>query len=176
MQWLLEKMRTLLRIRWSRGRKRSASTQPSERQRLVKSRPLSLEQRYQLLTDEPLADDVFRRIQKRLFEAIDRHHAEGGPTIFRESGRLAPGRPYFFVKPQDATGWLFERSGPGWVVTPAEKIVSRDLFLRATEAIDLAQIYVAPAASPRVKSRTDGESLLALSVYESRVLNQLGLH
>jgi hypothetical protein len=143
---------------------------------LVKSRPASLEQRYLLVEEVDLADEVFRRLQRRVFEAIDRYRDAGG-TVFREAGRIAPGRPYFYVKPQSAAGWLFERSGAGWLVTPAEKIVARDLFLRDDQPLDAVQLYMAKdrVVMPRVRSASGGNDLLALAVYEGRLLQQLGL-
>jgi hypothetical protein len=97
--------------------------------------------------------------------------------MFREAGRLAPNRAYFYLKPQNQQGWLFERSGAGWVVTPADKIVAQDLFLRGTETLDHVALYLAKdrPGVPRVKSRAAGEDLLALAVYEGRLMQQLGL-
>ena len=161
--------------------RRKPSVAPAEpaakpRAALVKSRPASLEQRYALVEEMELADEVFKRLQRRVFEAIDRGRA-AGPTVFREAGRLAPGRPYFYVKPQSARGWLFERSGAGWVVTAAEKIVAQDLFLRDGEPLDAVQLFAATdrVVMPRVKSHAGGDELLALAVYEGRLLQQLGL-
>ena len=144
----------------------------------VKPRPVSLEQRYQLLDYASLADEVFKRLQLRIFGAIrEQERKDRGPTVFRETGRLHPGRPYFFVKPQNQKGWLFERSGAGWLVTPAEKIVARDLFLREEAPVDSVQLFMArdQPTMPRVKSRALGEDLLAFSYYEQKLLQQLGL-
>jgi len=145
---------------------------------LVKPRPASLEQRYQLLDHSALADEIFRRLQQRVFGAIsEQERKERGSTVFRELGRLHPGRPYFFIKPQSQEGWLFERSGAGWLVTPAEKIIARDLFLRAEAPVDSVQLFMArdQATMPRVKSLAVGEDLLAFSFYEQKLLQQLGL-
>jgi hypothetical protein len=152
-------------------------------------RPESLEDRYQLVDGGDVADEAFRRLQSRLFAAAERGPRVQGKAIFREAGRLAPpspreggnaytpGRPYFFIKPESQTGYLFERSGTGWLVTPAEKIVARDLFLRAGEPLDAVNLYVARdrAVTPRVRSQVAGDGLLAFAVYEGRVLHQLGL-
>ena len=98
------------------------------------------------------------------------------PGFVRESGKLAPGRPYFFLKPLNSRGWLFERSGRGWVVTPAEKIVDRDLFLRDEEPFDIVTLYLArdSAVFPRVKAKSFGGALLSFAVYEQRLLAKLG--
>lgn len=160
-----------VRTRWAK-RPRQAAPQPIvPRKSLVKNRPESLEQRYEILDHEELADEVFSRLKAKVFEAL-------GPVGYlHEAGRIAPGRPYFFVKPLGAKGFLFERSGKGWVVTPAEKIVGRDLFLRDQAPLDVVTLFLAKdrVAFPRVKSVRGGDSLLAFSVYEQRLLNQIGV-
>ena len=116
--------------------------------------------------------------RQRIFGAIGEQERKfRGTTVFREMGKLHPGRPYFFVKPQNQKGLLFERSGAGWLVTPAEKIVARDLFLREESPTDSVLLYMArdQATMPRVKSRAVGEDLLAFSYYEQKLLRQLGL-
>ena len=146
-----------------------------KRRALVKDRPASLEQRYAILDHAALADEVFLRLKQQLFTAIDSRRS--GPTVFREAGRLAPGRPYFYLKPANQTGWLCERSGAGWLLTPAEKIVGRDLFLRGDEPIDSVVLYMAQdrVVMPRVRSQLLGDDLVALAVYEQKLLHQLGL-
>ena len=145
-----------------------------KRAALVKDRPVSLEQRYALLEQNVQADDIFVRLRQRLFAAMDAKDL--GFTVFRESGRLAPGRPYFFVKWAGQKGWLCERSGAGWLLTPAEKIVERNLFLRDDQSLDAVELYVAQdrVTMPRVRSRALGEGLLALAVYEQKLLQQMG--
>jgi hypothetical protein len=144
---------------------------------LVKQRPASLEQRYEVLREDEIADEAFRRLQRHVFGLLDARQADGGTTVFRESGRLGPKRLYFYVKPAGCQGFLVERSGGGWLVTGAEKIVARDLFLREEAPLDRATLFVArgTAALPRVKAATAGDSLLAFAVYEQRLLAQLGL-
>lgn len=156
------------------------------RQALVKKRPVSLEQRYSLLEAPASADAAFRRLQARVFEAAALRADQTGTTIFREAGRIAPNRLYFYVKPQNQRGWLVERSAAGWLVTGAEKIVAQDMFLRDREPVDSVLLYerrdesvdeAAPAKrSPRVRVGGDvrGE-LLAFTVYEHRLLKQLGI-
>jgi len=152
----------------------SVSAGQARRGALVKDRPVSLEQRYSLLEQSTQADEIFVRLKQRLFAAMDARQA--GPTVFREGGRLAPGRPYFFVKRAGEKGWLCERSGAGWLLTPAEKIVERNLFLRDDQSVDAVELYVAQdrVTMPRVRSRTMGDGLLALAVYEQKLLQQMG--
>ncbi len=149
----------------------AAPEKPAPRKTLVKSRPQSLEQRYEILDHEDLADEIFQRLKAKVFDTIPK------AGYLREAGKLSPGRPYFYVKPLGAKGYLFERSGKGWVVTPAEKIVGRDLFLRDQDPLDVVTLFLAKdrVAFPRVKSARGGDSLLAFSVYEQRLLNQIGV-
>lgn len=168
---------------------KAAKAAQDERRRkrveLVKARPTTLEQRYQLLDHTELADEVFSRLKRRVVDAIEtKDKGDGGTkgpqavaTGLIEAGRLAPGRPYFFFKPLSKKGWLFERSGAGWVVSRAEKIVAQDLFLRDGDPIDSVSLYLASdqRGYPRVRSAVMGGDLLSLAVYEQRVLQQVGL-
>jgi hypothetical protein len=163
--------RAWVAARMARPKAEAAPDKPAPRQSLVKSRPQSLEQRYELLDHDELADEIFLRLKARIFDATPQ------AGYLREAGRIAPGRPYFYLKPLGAKGFLFERSGKGWVVTPAEKIVGRDLFLRDPEPLDVVSLFLAKdrVAFPRVKSARGGDALLAFSVYEQRLLNQIGV-
>ena len=156
------------------------------RQALVKSRPATLEQRYRVLELTELGDEVFLRLRRDVYQALDRvartkpqpgDKGRQAGAIYRETGRLAPGRPYFYVKPPNATGLLFERLGAGWLVTAAEKIVAQDLFLREAEPLDAVVLYMARdrAVFPRVQSAAVGTELLAFAVYGQRLLSRLGI-
>jgi hypothetical protein len=161
----------------------AGSREPALRKPLVAPRPATLEQRYELVEGTELTDVVFRRLQRRLYEAADGKQAPRTrvrrAAMLREAGRIggAPPRPYFFLKPLDRTGWLFERSDTGWVVARADKITERDLFLRRGEAVDVATLFVArdSAGFPRVRSPLFGGELLALAVYEQKLIDHLGL-
>lgn len=144
------------------------------------SKPATLEQRYEPIDYAPLSDEVFVRLKKRIYQELDRYarQPESRP-VFRESGRLSTGRPYFYLKPAGEIGWLFERNGSGWLVSPAEKDAARDLFVREREVFDHTELYLAKdrATMPRVKAPGlgGGEGLLSLPVYEQKVLQRLGL-
>jgi hypothetical protein len=157
-------------VRGPAGRTRSS---------LVKSRPASLEQRYRLVEDEDFGNEVFGRLQQRLFMLANQGLSDrtGQKIVYKERGRMAPGRPYFFLKPHGSSGLLFERSGPGWVVSRAEKIVDRDLFLRDGPVLEHANVFLAADRSPlpRIKSDSLGNELLAFAVYEQKLLRHLGL-
>lgn len=157
-------------VRDAAGRKRTS---------LVKSLPASLEQRYRLVEDESFGDEVFGRLQQRLFMLANQGLSDraGQKIVYKERGRMAPGRPYFFLKPHGASGLLFERSGPGWVVSRAEKIVDRDLFLRDGPVLEHANVFLAADRSslPRIRSDSLGNELLAFAVYEQKLLRHLGM-
>lgn len=148
-----------------------------ERVALMKSRPATLEQRYRLLDHGELADEIFSRLKRRVTDAVFAQQMSGKASALVEAGKLSPGRPYFFLKPLGRQGWLFERSGAGWVVARAEKIVAQDLFLRDGAPVDSVSLFIAPdqAGYPRVRSSTLGGDLLSLAVYEQRLLAQMGL-
>jgi hypothetical protein len=164
---------------------------------ILKARPATLEQRYRILHDSEVVDEVFFRLRRHLYGAVD-HHDErrrsqlkvapprslGATTaamplkaVFRETGRLAPDRSYFYLKPAGETGLLFERSGAGWVISKAEKIIGQNLFLREGDALDQVSLYFATdrPATPRVMSRRLGGDLLPLAVYEQKLRQNLGL-
>lgn len=164
------------------------TTVSQRKNRLVQSRPASLEQRYLLLDDQEngsgIGDEIFGRLQQRFFQMANQGLTDraGQRVIYKEKGRMAPNRPYFYLKPHGATGLLFERSGPGWVVSRAEKIVDRDLFLREGPVLEHANVFLARSddqsqrpSLPRIKSDQLGNDLLAFSVYEQKLLRHLGL-
>ncbi len=176
---LIEKLRDL-----SGGVKQTETTAgqaiKAKRRQIVKARPASLEQRYYLLDDEAVGDRVFQRMRQNIFKALDSVRGSSsmkGGVIFREAGRISPGRPYFYLKPAGEAGWLFERSGAGWTISQAEKIVGQDLFLRQGEAWDMVSLFGASDSStyPRVKSPQTGGDLLSFAVYEQKLLSTLGL-
>jgi len=162
-----------------------AATRPSQKLRqppartLVKSRPASLEQRYRLIEDSTFGDEIFQRLQSRLFSMANQGMTDnrGAKIVYKERGKINPDRPYFYLKPSGKSGLLFERSGPGWVVSRAEKIIERDLFLREGDILEHANIFLADERTPlpRIKSDQMSSELLAYSVYEQKLLKHLGL-
>lgn len=165
----------------------------NKRKAIVVSRPIHLPQDYQMTTDQRYVDDVFQKLRESIFRALDEQVAKnplGHPSIFREYGMTAAQTPYFYLKPLNEKGWLFERSGSGWVVTRAEKIVGEDLFLRGVAAWDITNLFaVSPSAPtgkdrsrkdtlagvPRVMSRVLGKELLSVPVYQHKLMRELEL-
>jgi len=141
---------------------------------VIKPRPLSLEERYRPLDNPGELDQMFLRMRDRLYDTADAI-AVGSRlrprVILREAGRIGPKRPYFFLKPMSETGWLFERSGSGWVVSRAEKIVGQDTFLRRGEPWDIVTLHESASGSNtiRVTSQRIGGDLIPFSVYESKL-------
>lgn len=159
------------------SRAEALATRRRERVALIKSRPATLEERYQLLEHRGLGDEVFQRLKRRVIEASEAQQLRGGAAILVEAGKLNPGRAYFYLKPLGRQGWLFERSGAGWIVSRAEKIVAQDLFLREGEPIDAVSLFMAADQKgyPRVRSTNLSGDLLSLAVYEQRMLVQMGM-
>lgn len=171
------------------------SSEINKRRRLVVDRPATLEQRYELIERDDLLDEVFRRLQRQVYTTLDRRTAGvqerlRGPAVLREAGRLAvsdrsgsadprhgQARPYFYLKPQNRPGWLFERSGSGWTLSQAEKIVAQNLFLRQGPALDVVTLHLARdrLAYPRVRSALFGNDLLSFAVYEQKLMEHLHL-
>jgi hypothetical protein len=96
-----------------------------------------------------------------------------------EWGKMAPhGNKYFYVKAHNNIGWLFETSAAGWVISPSEKIVGRDLFIRKGGAFDIANLYssnidhMEGIVNKRIKiqSSLDSEPL-PLSLYIKKTLD-----
>ncbi len=160
--------------RVSSQKKRQTTVRP-----LVKNRPASLEQRYRLIEDSAFGDEIFQRLQNRLFTMANQGMTDirGSKIVYKERGKINPDRPYFYLKPSGTSGLLFERSGPGWIVSRAEKIIDRDLFLRAGEILEHANIFLADDRTPlpRIKSDQMSNELLAYAVYEQKLLKHLGL-
>lgn len=131
------------------------------------------ERAYRPLDQESACDEFFLRLKRVVYAAAEAR----GTSLYRETGKLTTGRPYFYVKPFNEKGWLFERDGAGWRVARAEKIVTQDRFIREPDLEDLARVYVPrdPERLPRVMSQLWGPDLVSVSVYEDRILRQLGL-
>ena len=149
------------------------------RRRLMASRPGHLPQDYQLCRNQDVATDMFSRMRRSLFRALD-ERMEGADaavtTVFREHGQTRGKYPYFYLKPAWDKGWLFEQSETGWVVVRAEKIVGEDLFLRrqeAWDAVDLFTVNGEPGGLPRLQSRVLGKELLSPPVYEHKLLRSI---
>lgn len=144
---------------------------------LIKSRPVSLQNKYQVDSNEQRVDEVFSRLRTYLVERVETLNKQHRSplVVFKEAGRFPDGRPYLFFKPANQRGWLIERQGAGWIVTRAEKIIDRALFLRGTQDVwDSVVLYSSEQSnSPRISSSKFGGDLLAFTLYEQRFAEAL---
>ncbi|MCX6125942.1 MAG: hypothetical protein NTV34_14515 [Proteobacteria bacterium] len=144
---------------------------------LVKDRPVHFEERYAVANSAREIDEAFGCLRKKLFrecEAIssEARQSGSGRIILREQGTTSEGRLFLFFKPFSDFGWLIERSGAGWRVSRAEKIVSQQMFLRShADPWDVVLMYQDPKGegSQRVKSHRFGNTLMSLVVYEQKM-------
>ena len=99
----------------------------------------------------------------------------GKAKAAREFGTLVNGKPYFFIKPFNQSGWLFERTDEGWAISKADKIYSQDSFVRSGHAWDVASVLSNEKrdATPRVNSSRFQLNLVSLSLYEEKIRNHL---
>lgn len=155
----------------------SAYQRTREKPELVHDRPAHLEDRYGVLEDKKQLDVIFANFREKLFEDAEALSAaarrgQGGKTIFREAGKTSDGRAYIFFKPLSDYGWLIERSGAGWRISRAEKIISQQMFLRSnSDPWDVAVLFSDPKHSGtiRVNSQRFGQTLMSMAVYEQRM-------
>ena len=148
---------------------------------LVKSKPQTLEERYRLVEDDRQVEGVFKRVAGPLLkicEEISANARTGGSSrvILRELGVTEDRRGYLFMKPMNEYGWLMERSGAGWRISRAEKIVGQNIFLRSDQdPWDVVTIWNDPVGEclTRVRSLRFGRELMTLAEYERRLGDNL---
>lgn len=120
-------------------------------------------------------DVLFEQLKDSVFELLNSDSETGQRAVFCESGWLSPGRRYFYIKPRSQDGWLFERSGQGWIIAQCDKIVARDTFIRRGEAWDKITISrFRGAHCPRVNSHRLGDDSISFRHYEQQILQFLG--
>lgn len=132
---------------------------------------------FPVMTPEEAADTWFTRLK----ETIVREFGATGERqrYLFESGVLDSGRQYLYLQPLNKKGLLMERAGDGWVLAFADKIVSRDTFMRTGEAWDIVRI-VAEADGvtgefnlPKVVSRRFQDDSMPFSEYRKRLLEAI---
>lgn len=145
---------------------------------LMKSTPQRLSLNYRVMTDSARIDNLFFRLREDFYQLIEKDRRKhGGLTSFvREAGRLPPDRPYFYLKPLNQPGWLFERSGQGWTISRAEKIVGKNTFVRTQDTWDQVILHESDsgAALPRVSSPQFGAEMVSFGIYQEQLLRSLG--
>lgn len=144
---------------------------------LVKSRPLFLEDRYQIVQNRVEIETIFNQISQRLMELCDllssaaRQHGSGR-VVLRQLGVTNDKRPFVFMKPMSESGWLLEMGPAGWRMSQAEQIISREMFLRShNDPWDVATVWKDPKGEglTRVQSQRFGRELMTISEYERRL-------
>ena len=142
---------------------------------------------YRLIQDPRDADGQFYELQRHTYSYLQKIRGEqniGGtlmpsPSSFHwESGKIYPGRAYFFLKRANTYGWLIERTGMGWVLSRANKVMEQDLFLRQEEPWDIATLYVNANANQskrpphfRVASSLLDGTIVSMRVYHQMILD-----
>lgn len=170
--FLRNPMETLKQV-FSSGHKASENTQKTK-DVLVKSRPMTLSESYSRSLDRIDLDALFMRFRRNVWRELQSLESRKGRALAtRESGRMASGQPYFYIKPFNQKGWLFERSDTGWVICFAEKIHTADTFIRSEYAWDVATCLTNQSyeATPRVNSTKFELQLVSLSLYEDKVIS-----
>lgn len=147
----------------------------------IKTRPLFLEDRYQIVQSSGEIELIFAQLAERLIGVCDAlssaSRAQGaGRVVLRQIGVTNERRPYLFMKPMSESGWLIETGPAGWRVSQAEQIISRELFMRRqADAWDVATVWKDPRGEglTRVQSQRFGRELMTVSEYERRLCDSL---
>lgn len=148
---------------------------------LVKSRPMFLEDRYQIVQNRVEIETIFDQLREKLVGLCDAvssaSRAQGsGRVVLRQVGMTNDQRPYLFMKPMSESGWLFEMAPAGWRVSQAEQIISREMFMRGhDDPWDVATVWKDPkgVGLTRVQSQRFGRELMTVSEYERRVYDAI---
>lgn len=144
---------------------------------LVKSKPLTLEERYRIVEDQREVESIFKQMTSPLMSMCDEFstqaRAQGsGRVILRQIGLTDDQRSYLFMKPMSEPGWLIEMGPAGWRVSHAEQIVNRDMFMRShQDPWDVATIWRDPRGEglTRIRSVRFGHELMTINEYERRL-------
>ncbi|MCB9229493.1 MAG: hypothetical protein H6618_07775 [Deltaproteobacteria bacterium] len=155
----------------------------AERIRWLTLRHLPSEPEYHLIQEVDRVDQIFEQLRVTLFSAsasltssrIRESKVSVAGNFFREYGRIDPGRKYFYLKPESERGWLFERSGIGWLVSRSEKIVSEDLFLRTEAPVDIVTTFCLASRDSvlRISSEYFDAELISPLVYERKMIREI---
>lgn len=148
---------------------------------IVKSRPMFLEDRYQIVQNRGEIELIFDQLRERLVGLCDSissaSRTQGsGRVVLRQVGVTNDQRPYIFMKPMSESGWLFEMGPAGWRVSQAEQIISREMFMRShNDPWDVVTVWKDPkgVGLTRVQSQRFGRELMTVSEYERRVYDAI---
>jgi hypothetical protein len=140
-----------------------------------------LQERYRIVEDARQIEAVFKHFAEPLLDFCDRYSAANrsagnGKVVLRELGTTDDKRSYLYLKPLSADGLLMERSGAGWRVSKAEKIIGRQMFMRShQDPWDLVTVWADPKGEglTRLRSQRFSQDLLSVSEYERRLCDSL---
>ncbi len=147
-----------------------------EQQRLMKSRPLDLEQSYALCEDVAKILEAFQYVSTIIIALCQKKSEQGDDEYFFERGKTSNDRSYLFIQPFNSPGWLFEQGPAGWTLSYARKISQQDLFVRQGEVIDIATVYVSSVDRAQIRVSSPylyGSSLYTLDYYAENIMRRL---
>jgi len=160
------------------------TSSPSSRSRnyTPETRTHLREETFGMAYDMSVIDRVFEEQRQTFWQLLDDVRSEKSSMndhtagIYREFGKADGGRRYFYVKTFNERGWLFERSGIGWVLSRAEKITERNLFVRHGSAFDLVTVLVSKDSSRvRISSQRWSLDHLNADIYAKKCFDAMGL-
>lgn len=123
------------------------------------------------MTPEDAAEIWFARLRELfVMEFGGAPFERAGQRYLIQSGVLNSERPYVFLQPLNLQGFLFERSGTGWVIGRAEHIIAKDTFMRAGEVWDVVNIVGGAHALPKVSSLRFQDQMMPFSEYRQRLI------
>lgn len=157
------------------------SPSPVRHHALIKSRPLTLEQKYAHLASEERCEEQFFRLKEHIYRHLNTSVRPqvtakawaSTPKYIREAGRLASNRPYFYLQPLNQDGLLFERTTHGWMVCKARKVIESSSFLRAYEDWDHVTLHESSDGHVRLSSVRLGFKLVSILVYQEKLCGLL---
>ncbi len=155
------------------AKKESVGTTSFLRQKFLPLPPATMQPALPL--EAAVLDRCFEELRLSLLEEWGAQSPGRRQTpLFIEKGRIGDGRAYFYVKPKDLAGWLFERAGKGWVVSRCEKIATQDLFLRKGDTFDVVAVEETSSKEfPRVSSSMLGWDPVSLRVYKQYMAREV---
>lgn len=143
----------------------------------LRSRPLNLDQKrveWQPVQDSQRVREAFIRLRDHFYAWNQKSKTSPGvpPRLMWESGNITGHRPYFFLKPWNDIGYLFEMTNRGWVISRAEKIPNLDRFMRQLNAWDHVVLYESSELPETLRVRAEqwGEDFVSLSLYEDAMI------
>ncbi|MDD9951455.1 MAG: hypothetical protein OXT67_07805 [Zetaproteobacteria bacterium] len=103
----------------------------------------------EILRNSRKVDEIFDTLRQEIFITLGIHsspsralHFASSSGFFAEYGYITSGLKYFYVQPKSQKGWLVQRSGFGWTVSQAAKVITQEQFMRASTPEEAAIVHV----------------------------------